>query len=438
MERAYEHKEPVVLDNAQVEHVMPQTLSEPWRAALGPDHERVHSTWLHTPGNLTLTGYNAELHNKPFAAKREEYKVSNIVMTRELAGFETWGEAQIEQRGRAMAEVAARVWPGPAAPVRRVEDSAEGTPARYELRLRFWNGFVAYLQESGSPLKPAKPKPYYSLRCGRLAQGVTQQAYINLKNDRIAVSAYFNGAGQRRVYHALAEHRDAIEAEIGAKLVWSQGPSQQAFEIVLRNPVDPYNEALWPTYYDWMRRSLETFQRVLGPRIAPASPAPSSRPKGVPSETGALYREYWEALKAHLEENGSPIRSRKPQPQQWMDFAIGRRYIHLCTTAVISRKEIMVSLYLSGSDAKANFHRLRSDSPAIEAEIGSPLEWRELPEKKSSLVTLRLREADPTDRASWPQQHSWLRETLEAFARVLGPRARMLGGESTAAEETPP
>ena len=198
------------------------------------------------------------------------------------------------------------------------------------------------------------------------------------------MSVYFNGANQRRVYQALCEHREAIEAEIGAKLVWSQGQNEQAFEIVLRNPVDPLNESLWPTYYDWMRRSLVTFQRVLGPRIAQTGPATVSRPKGVPSEKDSFYCEYWEALKAHLEENGSPIRSKKPQPQQWMDFAIGRRYLHLSTTGVISRKEIMVSLYLSGPDAKVNFHSLRSDRPAIEAEIGSPLEWRELPRRRQA------------------------------------------------------
>src|SRR5262245_4149969 len=122
LERAYEHKEPVVLDNAQVEHVMPQTLSESWRAALGPDYERIHSTWLHSPGNLTLTGYNAELSNKPFATKREEYGASNIAMTRELARHETWGESEVERRGRAMAEVAAKVWPGPDRPARNDED----------------------------------------------------------------------------------------------------------------------------------------------------------------------------------------------------------------------------------------------------------------------------------------------------------------------------
>ena len=259
--------------NAQVEHVMPQTLSEPWRAALGPDFERVHSTWLHTPGNLTLTGYNAELSNKPFEAKRQEYQGSNIVMTRKLAEQETWGEAQIEQRGRAMAEVAARVWPGPAAPVRRADDEAKATPSRFELRLRYWDGFREYLDASGSPFKPRKHKPHYSLTCGRLAPGVVLYAYLNLKNERLAVSAYFDGEAALRLYHDLREHRDAIEAEVGSKLVWSQGPTKKSGEIVLRNPVDPTDETLWPTYYDWMRRSLETFQRVLGPRIAEARAA---------------------------------------------------------------------------------------------------------------------------------------------------------------------
>jgi hypothetical protein len=170
LERAYEHKEPVVLTNAQVEHVMPQTLSDPWRATLGPDYERVHSTWLHTPGNLTLTGYNAELHNKPFGAKREEYKSSNIVMTRELADHETWGEAQIEQRGRAMAEVAAQVWPGPSASVRPADCRRKDTASRFEIRLRFWDGFRKYLAASGSTIKPSNHKPHYSLTCGRLVR----------------------------------------------------------------------------------------------------------------------------------------------------------------------------------------------------------------------------------------------------------------------------
>ena len=90
----------------------------PGRSALGQDADFIHSTWLHTPGNLTLTGFNPELSNKPFSEKRKEYHHSNIMMTRQVSELETWGEAEIRQRGEAMAEVAAKIWPGPAAPVR--------------------------------------------------------------------------------------------------------------------------------------------------------------------------------------------------------------------------------------------------------------------------------------------------------------------------------
>ena len=40
-------------------------------ADLGPDWERVQQPWLHTLGNLTLTGYNAEYSDRPFAEKRD-------------------------------------------------------------------------------------------------------------------------------------------------------------------------------------------------------------------------------------------------------------------------------------------------------------------------------------------------------------------------------
>ena len=64
-------KERVIVDEYTIEHIMPQNenLSEAWKAELGPDWEQVHTTYLHTLGNLTLTGYNPELSDRPFAEK---------------------------------------------------------------------------------------------------------------------------------------------------------------------------------------------------------------------------------------------------------------------------------------------------------------------------------------------------------------------------------
>lgn len=65
------HKEKVDTSSLTIEHVMPQTLSPEWKRMLGDDSEEVHAHWLHRLGNLTLTGYNAELSNSTFEEKRD-------------------------------------------------------------------------------------------------------------------------------------------------------------------------------------------------------------------------------------------------------------------------------------------------------------------------------------------------------------------------------
>ena len=66
-------KERVNVEEYTIEHIMPQNenLSAAWRADLGPAWQTVHTQYLHTLGNLTLTGYNAELSDRPFIEKRE-------------------------------------------------------------------------------------------------------------------------------------------------------------------------------------------------------------------------------------------------------------------------------------------------------------------------------------------------------------------------------
>jgi hypothetical protein len=66
---AFNAKEFAMIEKIQIEHIMPQTLTKQWEKELGPEYLLVHHDWLHTLGNLTLTGYNPELSNKSFAEK---------------------------------------------------------------------------------------------------------------------------------------------------------------------------------------------------------------------------------------------------------------------------------------------------------------------------------------------------------------------------------
>jgi hypothetical protein len=187
-----------------------------------------------------------------------------------------------------------------------------------------------------------------------------------------------------------------------------------------------------------MRRSLETFQRVIGLRIEKISPAHAPDLPRTPSATGALYVEYWSALRERLLQNQSAVKSRKPFPQHWTNFTIGRSGFHLAATASVWKKEIGVELILGGLLAKHYYFLLLEDRAAIEGELGMNVEWRVLPAKKESHVVLRRSNSDPSRREEWPEQHAWIQDKLEAFHKVFGPRIKDLNAEQYTPESAPP
>ena len=111
----YERKELIrVSEKYTIEHVMPQTLSEEWQEELGDDWIETHEKYLHTIGNLTLTGYNSELSNHSFKEKRDlpgGYSDSPLRLNRSLAQAEQWNKAAIEKRAEILLEKVCKVWP---------------------------------------------------------------------------------------------------------------------------------------------------------------------------------------------------------------------------------------------------------------------------------------------------------------------------------------
>lgn len=114
----HRRKELVSIGDYTIEHVMPQNdnLSSAWQAMLGPDWKQVQERWLHTLGNLTLTGYNPELSDRPFEDKRDMaggFGDSPIRLNRSLAKQETWNAEAIRKRGEEFAQLACSIWPAP-------------------------------------------------------------------------------------------------------------------------------------------------------------------------------------------------------------------------------------------------------------------------------------------------------------------------------------
>ncbi|WP_426491468.1 GmrSD restriction endonuclease domain-containing protein [Hymenobacter sp. 102] len=130
-------KERVLVDEYTIEHILPQNenLSKAWRDELGPEWRRIQEERLHTIGNLTLTGYNSRLSDKPFAFKKTVeggFADSPIRLNAGVAKEAQWTEDAIKRRGQTLATKALKIWVAPAltdaqlTPYREPEAAADG------------------------------------------------------------------------------------------------------------------------------------------------------------------------------------------------------------------------------------------------------------------------------------------------------------------------
>ncbi|GAA1592828.1 hypothetical protein GCM10009804_56630 [Kribbella hippodromi] len=114
----HQRKGHVAIEDYTIEHILPQNenLSAEWRQALGDDWADVQARYLHTLGNLTLTGYNSEYSDHPFAVKRDMeggFKDSPLRLNKGLGQLAEWNAAAIQSRAERLAEVASTIWARP-------------------------------------------------------------------------------------------------------------------------------------------------------------------------------------------------------------------------------------------------------------------------------------------------------------------------------------
>lgn len=114
----HKRKEKISANEYTIEHIMPQNpnLSKEWQKDLGEHYKEIQEKYLHTLGNLTLTGYNSEYKDKPFKEKRDMqggFRQSPLKLNDELRNLEMWNQEAIEKRTEALANKALEIWAMP-------------------------------------------------------------------------------------------------------------------------------------------------------------------------------------------------------------------------------------------------------------------------------------------------------------------------------------
>ncbi len=112
----FDRNERVYTHEYTIEHIMPQTLTEEWERDLGENFKEIHDKYLHTIGNLTLTGYNNEYSNKSFQEKQgmeKGFKNSPLRLNQGLRDLKSFGEEEIKKRANDLADLALKIWTYP-------------------------------------------------------------------------------------------------------------------------------------------------------------------------------------------------------------------------------------------------------------------------------------------------------------------------------------
>ena len=118
----FQNNEPVAIEgnsDITIEHIFPQNPDAKWKIELGADeYNLIKENYLNTIGNLTLSGNNGKLSNKPFLDKKvmnvdgkeQGYTFSRLWLNRDLKEKSKWDKREIEERANTISERFIKIW----------------------------------------------------------------------------------------------------------------------------------------------------------------------------------------------------------------------------------------------------------------------------------------------------------------------------------------
>ncbi len=435
IERARGHKEPADLGTAQVEHVMPQTLSGAWTQALGADAARVHAEFLHRPGNLTLSAYNQELGNQPFDKKQQRFAQSNISLTRELANESSWDEVTIQRRGETLAREVRLLWVGPKEPhvasVSVVDD--DDAFDRREVRLKFWTGLSERLAESEAGIPTLEPRSTRVVRLPPTVRHIGTELRHLLQPKKVAIDVYFWRTASRLLWEKLRAEPSELNRLMGGSWTFDQSDGRSAW-MTLSLDAATDDEAAWPALYDWFAEKLaqlythgvpilrEGVQAIAkSGSLADQDDDDAGDASNRPTATKQRQLRFWRALVAALAEKAPHIKPQKPLPQHWHQISLGRSGFLLTSTVNHRTGRIGAEVYIECADSKLRFSQLSERKGTIENELGLPLEWQALPDAHACRIASYRSDCPLDDEARWNEYTTWLVERLLRMDAVFRP-----------------
>jgi hypothetical protein len=418
LEQSFGHKEGPDLEELTIEHVLPQSIASgkfgtEWQEALGERWQHDHEAWLHTLGNLTLTGYNPKLSNRSFPKKKELFAKSNVQLNAYFATLRRWDSDAIRRRGEALAKLVAEAWPAPAdaryIPGKPESDVQVMVANRAELkavREQYWEEFQRVLNVVAPEIVPRNgpgDRPWMTFSAGRT--GCWYGVVVDAEEACISAELCLRGRNARRGLALLRQDEPAIETELGRQVDWDFEGSPVKASLFL-DSAHIAERSDWPRQHRWLAESLERLMRVTAKRILSSKePVVNAR---------KTFVKFWSAFDNYPGRSFSSLQFPPPKPEGYRDVGIGDG-VFLRVEVYPPENYIWAGLGFEGSAPAELLSRATAGREMLKTRPDELILVEES-DDVSWLGAYRL--AYITEESRWPEYFDWLQQ-IATRARSL-------------------
>lgn len=379
-----------------IEHIMPQHLTPAWVAALGPDYQKIHDTWLHRIANITLTAYNGKYSNSSFEEKKRMghgFLESGIRMNQYIAQKQKWTVEEMEERSKLLTQRACEVWSYPETTFRPKGKQLDvyTLDDDTELRGRDISRFTFHNTE-----QPVGSWVEMFVRILKILWEKDSSVIANLAESKEdGVAGYFD-------VHT-SEFRKS--AEIADGYYVNTNTSTQTKTAILKKVFKLYG-------------------------IEPADLTFYLRDDNTEEEAGSrfeLRRRYWAYALPMIQEahgvNGA-FRNVKTSRENWLSGFVGISGFTI--NCVANFDGARVDFFMANAQMEENkkaFDYLKEHQMQIEAEFGASLHWNRSDDTKSSKIFYCLEGVSIERELDWPQMAAfhakWSKRLYDALVPIL-------------------
>lgn len=131
-----------------------------------------------------------------------------------------------------------------------------------------WVQIGEAIRASNPPFRLQKPGSdhWSSIAIGRA--GFSIEMLINARDQNIVVQLLITSPWKSHAFEQLEGQKDAIEAELGAELIWKPMPEKKSARILLEEKIDPKKPENLETVKEWFRDNTTRMYRAFKSRIA--------------------------------------------------------------------------------------------------------------------------------------------------------------------------